>query len=146
MYTIILTKYSTDDKSYPRIIKSIKTTAKNQIDIMRVILEISRTNNEVFNTIKSTELAEKFLKKHGVDTFPTSESDLFNDFCAYLETSPAKFIGEIQSSDYNPIFTIEDGHRNEYFQNFVNLACNQFIHDELYRGIVPDNVAEWHYL
>lgn len=149
MYTIILTglaEYSAENKVYPKIIKVVKTAAKNHTDVMRIIIEMSRTNDGVFNTIVSTELAEKFLSEHGVDAFSSPVSDLFDEFCVHLETSPGMFISEVESLDCNPIFVIEDGYRNTSFENFIRQACNQFVHDELYHGIVPDDIVNTHYI
>lgn len=149
MYTIILTElaeYSAENKVYPKITKVVRTAAKNHTDVMRIIIEMSRTNDKVFNTLASTELAEEFLSERGVDAFPSPASDLFNEFCVHLETSPGMFISEVESLDCNPIFVIEDGYRNTCFENFIRQACNQFVHDELYRGIVPDDIVNMHYL
>lgn len=130
MYTIILTRYGeeTDDK----IIGAIQTPAKNREELVQAILEIARTNNSVFLTIQSTDLAEKFLEERNLYEFPdwSPTSEVFNEFCAHLKiTHLDTFISELEHSD-NPIFVIEDGYVTPGFKEFIRDVCNDYLDDK----------------
>lgn len=143
MYTIILTRYGgeTDDK----IIKAIQTPAKNQEELVEAILEIARTNNSVFLTVKSTDLAYYFLDKHGINEFPEDffTSELFNEFCAFLKTKlPEIFISQITKLDTgHPIFVIEDGYVGPELKEFIREACNNYISMALCDKAIPYNIS-----
>lgn len=143
MYTIILTRYGgeTDDK----IIKAIQTPAKNQEELVQAILEIARTNDSVFQTVQSTDLAYYFLDKHGLCEFPDNSpmSELFNEFCAYLKTKlPEIFISQVAKSNAgNPIFVIEDGYVGPELKEFIREACNDYISRVFCDNAIPYNIS-----